>query len=171
MEAGFSSLVVMIISIIVLVYTIMKLKIHPFYALVGIAILSAIAFGFPLLEVMPLIMNGFGSTIGSIGIVIILGCAIGIILEDTGGALVLANTILKWVGKKNSKLAMALTGYLVSIPVFSDSAIIIMSPVARALSARGGIPLIGRTKWWYSSNSHYGTSNSRAYCSSRYIRC
>jgi GntP family gluconate:H+ symporter len=143
MEAGFGSLIVMLLSIFVLVYTIMKLKIHPFYALVGVGIVSAIAFGFPLLEVMPLVMNGFGSTIGSIGIVIVLGCAIGIILEDTGGALVLANTILKWVGKKNSKLAMALTGYLVSIPVFSDSAIIIMSPVARALSARGGVPLIG----------------------------
>lgn len=142
MEADFSSLVVMIISIIALVVTIMRFKIHPFYALVGIGVVSAIAFGFPIVEVFPLIMNGFGSTIGSIGIVIILGCAIGVILEDTGGALVLANTILKWVGKKNSKLAMALTGYLVSIPVFSDSAIVIMSPVARALSARGGIPLI-----------------------------
>lgn len=142
MEADFSSLVVMILSIIALVVTIMKFKIHPFYALVGIGVVSAIAFGFPIIEVFPLIMSGFGSTIGSIGIVIILGCAIGVILEDTGGALVLANTILKLVGKKNSKLAMALTGYLVSIPVFSDSAIVIMSPVARALSARGGIPLI-----------------------------
>lgn len=142
MEADFSSLVVMIISIIALVVTIMRFKIHPFYALVGIGVLSAIGFGFKITEVFPLVMNGFGSTIGSIGIVIILGCAIGVILEDTGGALVLANTILKLVGKKNSKLAMAITGYLVSIPVFSDSAIVIMSPVARALSARGGIPLI-----------------------------
>ena len=142
MEADFSSLIVMIISIIALVVTIMRFKIHPFYALVGIGVVSAIAFGFPIVEVFPLVMSGFGSTIGSIGIVIILGCAIGVILEDTGGALVLANTILKLVGKKNSKLAMAITGYLVSIPVFSDSAIVIMSPVARALSARGGIPLI-----------------------------
>jgi GntP family gluconate:H+ symporter len=142
MVADFSSLVVMILSIIALVITIMKFKIHPFYALVGIGVLSALAFGFPLSEVFPLITSSFGSTIGSIGIVIVLGCAIGVILEDTGGALVLANTILKWVGKKNSKLAMGITGYLVSIPVFSDSAIVIMSPVARALSARGGIPLI-----------------------------
>lgn len=142
MEAGFGSLIVMIACLIGLILLIMKFKMHPFYALVLTAVVGAIGFGFPLEEVMPLVMNGFGSTIGSIGIVIILGCAIGVILEDTGGALVLANTLLKWVGKKNAKLAMALTGYLVSIPVFSDSAIVIMSPVARALSARGGVPLI-----------------------------
>lgn len=142
MEAGFGSLIVMIACLIGLILLIMRFKMHPFYALVLIAVVGAIGFGFPITEVFPLVMSGFGSTIGNIGIVIILGTAIGVILEDTGGALVLANTILKWVGKKNSKLAMALSGYLVSIPVFSDSAIVIMSPVARALSARSGMPLI-----------------------------
>lgn len=142
MEAGLSSLIVMILCLIGLIVLIMRFKMHPFYALVLTAIVGAIGFGFPLDEVFPLVMNGFGGTIGNIGIVIVLGTAIGVILEDTGGALVLANTILKWVGRKRSKLAMALTGYLVAIPVFSDSAIVIMSPVARALSARAGIPLI-----------------------------
>lgn len=142
MEAGFSSLIVMIACLVGLIVLIMKFKMHPFYALTLVAIGGAIGFGFPLSEVFPIVTKGFGGTIGNIGIVIVLGCAIGVILEDTGGALVLANTILKWVGKKRSKLAMSLTGYLVSIPVFSDSAIVIMSPVARALSARAGIPLI-----------------------------
>lgn len=142
MVADFSSLIVMIVSILVLVLLIMKYKIHPFFALIGVGVMAAIGFGFPLKDVFSTITGGFGGTIGSIGIVIVLGCGIGVILEDTGGALVLANTILKFVGKKHSQLAMALTGYLVSIPVFSDSAIVIMSPVARALSARGGIPLI-----------------------------
>ena len=140
--AGFGSLVVMIVSIFALVFMIMKLKVHPVFALIIVAVFAAIGFGFPIKDVFPTITGGFGGTIGNIGIVIILGCAIGVILEDTGGALVLANTILKWVGRKNSKLAMALTGYLVSVPVFSDSAIVILSPVARALSARGGIPLV-----------------------------
>lgn len=141
MEAGFSSLVVMIVCLIALIVMITKLKIHPVFTLVIVAVVGAIGFGFPIEEVFDLVTGGFGSTVGSIGIVIILGTAIGVILEETGGALVLANSILKLVGKKNSKLAMALAGYLVSIPVFSDSAIVIMSPVARALSARSGLPL------------------------------
>jgi GntP family gluconate:H+ symporter len=139
-EADLSSLIVMLIALIVLVFMIIKLKVHPVFALILVAIGSAFGFRFPLTEVVSTVTKGFGGTIGSIGIVIILGCTIGIILEQTGAALVLANTILKIVGKKRSSLAMALSGYLVSIPVFSDSAIVILSPVARALSARGGVP-------------------------------
>lgn len=135
------SLIVMIIALIVLVVSIIKFNVNPVFALIYTAIGSAIAFGFPLEHVLTTVMNGFGGTIGSIGIVIILGCTMGVILEDTGAALVLANTILKFVGKKNSPLAMAISGYLVSIPVFSDSAIVILSPVAKALSARGGVPM------------------------------
>ncbi len=143
LQADFGSLIVMIVSIIALIIMITKLKIHPVFTLVIVATVSAIGFGFPLNEVFNTVTGGFGGTIGSIGIVIILGTAIGVILEETGGALVLANSILKLVGKSNSRLAMGLAGYLVSIPVFSDSAIVIMSPVAKALSARSGLPLIG----------------------------
>ncbi|WP_025640390.1 GntP family permease [Schnuerera ultunensis] len=142
MEAGFSSLIIMVACLIALIIMIMKFKIHPVFTLIIVAVVGALGFGFPIEEVFSVVTGGFGSTIGNIGIVIILGTAIGVILEDTGGALVLANTILKFVGKKNSKLAMGLSGYLVSIPVFSDSAIVIMSPVARALSARSGVPLV-----------------------------
>ncbi|CCQ95209.1 putative Gluconate permease [[Clostridium] ultunense Esp] len=142
MEAGFSSLIIMVACLIALIVMIMKFKIHPVFTLIIVAVVGALGFGFPIEEVFSVVTGGFGSTIGNIGIVIILGTAIGVILEDTGGALVLANTILKFVGKKNSKLAMGLSGYLVSIPVFSDSAIVIMSPVARALSARSGVPLV-----------------------------
>ena len=140
LQADTMSLIVMLISLVVLVVSIIKFNVHPVFALIYVAIFSAIGFGYPLGDVITTVMNGFGSTIGSIGIVIILGCAMGVILEDTGAALVLANSILKLVGKKHSAIAMAISGYLVSIPVFSDSAIVILSPVAKALSARGGVP-------------------------------
>lgn len=141
MQADFGSLIVMLVALFVLVVSIIKLKVHPVFALIFVAVGSAIAFGIPLKDVISTVTGGFGGTIGNIGIVIILGCTMGVILEQTSGALVLANTILKLVGKKRSSLAMAISGYLVSIPVFSDSAIVILSPVARALSARGGVPL------------------------------
>ena len=142
MEADFMSLVVMLVSIIVLVVSITKFKVHPVFALVGVAIVSGFAFRIPVDEVIPTAMGGFGGTIGNIGVVIILGYTIGVFLEETGGALVLANAILKLVGKSRSPLAMALSGYIVSIPVFSDSAIVLLNPVARSLSARSGVPLV-----------------------------
>jgi len=142
MEANFMSLVVMLISLIVLIVSITKFKVHPLFALIVVAIVSGFAFGIDIEEVIPIVMRGFGNTIGNIGIVIILGYTIGVFLEETGGALVLANSILRIVGKSRSPLAMALSGYLVSIPVFSDSAIVLLNPVARSLSARSGVPLV-----------------------------
>ena len=142
MEAGFMSLVVMLISLVVLIISITKFKVHPLFALIVVAILAGFAFGIPADQVIPVVMGGFGGTIGNIGIVIVLGYTIGVFLEETGGALVLANSILKLVGKSRSPLAIALSGYLVSIPVFSDSAIVLLNPVARSLSARSGVPIV-----------------------------
>ena len=155
----FSSVVVMVISLVAIILLITKVKINPVYAMLVGAIGAGVAFGIPLDNtplvdaagvplgrmqpgVIQTVITGFGNTIGNIGIVILLGTTIGVILEQTGGALVLANTILKWIGQKRASLAMALSGYLVSIPVFSDTAIVIMAPVARTVSARAGIPLI-----------------------------
>lgn len=87
------------------------------------------------------IATGFGNTLASIGIVIVAGTIIGFILEKTGGALVLAQAMLKLVGKSRSPLAMALAGYVVSIPVFCDSGFVILSPLNKALSQSSGISL------------------------------
>jgi len=141
-STGPFALAVLAVCIFLLIIMICKLKVHPFFTLIIVAVVGALGFGMDPSGIMGTITGGFGSTIGSIGIVIVLGCTIGIILEETGGAFVLANTMLRLVGKKRAGVAMSLTGYLVSIPVFSDSAFVIMSPVARALSARSGIPLV-----------------------------
>jgi len=142
MQASMTSVLVMIMSLIVIILLIIKGKVNPVFAMLLGAIGAGVAFGIPLDSVIPVVITGFGTTIGNIGIVILLGCTIGIILEQTGGALVIANTIIKAVGKKNSALAMMLSGYLVSIPVFSDTAIVIMTPVARTVSARSKVPRI-----------------------------
>ncbi len=87
------------------------------------------------------IAKGFGGTLTSIGIVIIAGTIIGAILEKTGAALVLAQTMLKLFGKKNAPLAMAASGAVVSIPVFCDSGFVILSSLNRALAQSSGVSL------------------------------
>jgi len=58
----------------------------------------------------------------------------GRILEISGAAQRMAYTFLKIFGKGREELAMALTGYVVSIPIFCDSGFVILSPIAKALS-------------------------------------
>lgn len=145
LEANGISVVIMFASLVFIILMITKAKINPVYAMLVGAITAGVLFGLPLegaQGVLQTVIGGFGTTIGNIGIVILLGCTIGVILEDTGGAIVLANTILKAVGQKRAALAMMISGYLISIPVFSDTAIVILTPVARTVTRRSGVPLI-----------------------------
>jgi GntP family gluconate:H+ symporter len=85
-------------------------------------------------DIVLAVNGGFGNTIGYIGIVILAGSIIGKFLEKSGGAFKLATGALKIVGKKNMPLALSIVGYIVSIPVFCDSAFIVLSPLSKALA-------------------------------------
>ncbi len=132
---------VIIVAIVGMVLLISKFKWHPFIVLLLSGYFIGILTGTPVDDLIGILTSGFGSILGSIGIVIISGTIIGTILEKTGAALTMANTILNVVGKKRAPLTMSLTGYIVSIPVFCDSGFVILSPINRALAAKSGISL------------------------------
>lgn len=126
-------LLFLFIAFIILTTSILKW--HPFLSL----LIAAFGFGIlsgtlSLAEVANAINKGFGSTIGYIGIVILAGSIIGKFLEMSGGAFKLATSALRLVGKKKFPLAMSIVGFIISIPVFCDSAFIVISPLAKALS-------------------------------------
>ncbi len=97
----------------------------------------------PLDSIVQSINEGFGKTIGAIGIVIIAGVIIGTFLEQSGGAYAMANRVLKLTGKKQVPLTMSIIGYFVSIPVFADSGFVILLPLTKALSKEAKISLAG----------------------------
>jgi len=133
----------LLLSVLFIVLSTTQLKLHPFVALL------LAAFGFGLLSGMPLdsivksITDGFGATLGYIGIVIIAGTIIGKFLEKSGGAYTMAESILKITGRKNVPFAMSIIGYIVSVPVFCDSGFVILSPLNKALSKNAKISLAG----------------------------
>src|SRR5690606_28303112 len=83
--------------------------------------------------------------LGRIGILILLGVMIGTFLEHTGGAMVIAQRVLRLIGEKAVMLAMMITGFILSIPVFGDSAFIIMNPINKSLSFKGKVPFAATT--------------------------
>ena len=89
------------------------------------------------------INQGFGDTLGKIGLIIILGVIIGAFLENSGAAYSLAEKILKMIGKKRVTVAMGIIGYFVSIPVFADSGFFLLSPLNKSLSKKAEISLAG----------------------------
>ncbi len=135
--------VLLVLALIVI--SIIRYDIHPFLALFVGAILYGLLTGMSADLILKSIADGFGGVIGKIGLVILLGVIIGTFLEKTGGALVIAQKVLKWIGEKSVMLAMMITGWVLSIPIFGDSAFVIMSPINKSLSSKAGVPLAATT--------------------------
>jgi GntP family gluconate:H+ symporter len=136
-------IILLIFSVLLIVVSTSKYRFHPFLALLFVAVIFGLFSGMPLSDIATSINEGFGNTLGSIGIVIIAGVIIGTFLEQSGGAYAMASRILKITGKKQVPLTMAIIGYFVSIPVFADSGFIILNPLNKALSKEAKISLAG----------------------------
>lgn len=124
----------LILGVIVLVLCTVKFKIHPFFALIATTVTFAIVSGMNLEEMLSAFTSGMGGTMADIGLVIALGTVTGALLEKSGAAETMAKTILKITGEKHAALGLAITGYFVSIPVFCDSAFVLLSPIAKRMS-------------------------------------
>lgn len=134
--AGSQMIVGLAIGIIILVFLILKTKIHAFPALIIAAATTGIIGGMPPNKVIDAITSGFGGTLGSIGIIIGFGVMMGELFEASGAAEKMAQTFIKRLGKGREEIALAITGFLVSIPIFCDSGFVILSPLAKAISRK-----------------------------------
>lgn len=126
------------LSIILLVFLTVKVKLHPFFALSISSLFFGISVGHSIPSIIKAYSTGLGSTISGIGVVIAIGTVMGALLEKCGAAQTMANTILKITGKKNADIGLAVTGYFVSIPVFCDSAYVLLAPLAKRISKDTG---------------------------------
>ena len=126
----------LLVAIALLIVLILKTKVPPFLALIIAAVTVGLIGGMDPNAIPGSITTGFGGTLGSIGIIIGFGVMMGQIFEKTGAAERMALTFIKLFGKKNEHWAMALTGFIVSIPIFCDSGFVILSPIAKAISKK-----------------------------------
>lgn len=131
---------VVVVALIVVATTV--LRAHPFLALLLGAFLAAFGFRLPLEEVVPTITGGFGGILGGIGIVIVLGTVIGVLLERSGAAVTMAETVIKVLGQRFPTLTISVIGFIVSIPVFCDSGYVILNSLKESLARRTGTSMV-----------------------------
>lgn len=154
--SGERMLIGLAIGIAVLIFLVLKTKVQAFLALIICTIIVGVVGGMPLANttievdgvqktfgIINSITSGFGGTLGSIGIIIGFGVMMGQIFEVTGAAKRMAHTFLKLFGKKREEEALALTGFLVSIPIFCDSGFVVLAPIAKAISKATKKSVIG----------------------------
>ncbi|WP_041639499.1 GntP family permease [[Mannheimia] succiniciproducens] len=133
--------VAFIIGVAVLLFLALKLKVSAFLSLLATALTIGILSGMGTTEIIKDIVAGFSKSVGSIGLVIIFGTMLGNYLEQSRAAHKMALDAVRLVGTKNSSIAMSISGYLISIPVFSDVGFLILSPLIKAISKKSKIPL------------------------------
>src|SRR5690625_2863566 len=117
-----SFILALIISLSVLVFLIMKLKINPFISLFLAALILGLISGMHLLDVIAVINNGFGSTLGNIGIPLILGAILAIGIIDLRAADVITDFFDKIFKGKRMEIVPALSTLVISIPVYGEIA-------------------------------------------------
>lgn len=136
-----SGFVLVAAAIALLLGLVVVLRLHAFLALLLTSLATALAGGLDWTEIVTVMREGMGHTLGAIAIVIGLGAMFGEILYRSGGARVLANRLLNLCGRDRVPLALALIGLLVAIPVFFDVAFVLFVPLLFSLARQGEVPV------------------------------
>lgn len=133
----------LVAAIALILFLILKWRVQAFVALLLASVFVGVVSGtMELTEVGDTIKDSMGSSLGFIATIIGLGAIFGSMIEHSGGAQSLANGLLKFFGEKKANWAMLMTGFLISIPVFLDVALVIIAPILYALSRRTGKSLL-----------------------------
>lgn len=140
--AGSTLIMIAVASIFVLLFLVMRTKLHAFVALLLVSLLLGIAAGMPLGDVIQSIQNGMGGTLGFVAVVVGLGAMFGKMLEVSGGAERLAATMIGKFGEDKAPWALGVTGFIVAIPVFFDVGFIILVPIVYSLAKKTGKSLL-----------------------------
>ncbi|WP_131738909.1 GntP family permease [Actinomadura roseirufa] len=138
------------VSIAVLLFLIIKVRLEPFIALVVSSFALALAAGLSVERIVgtalssktSLLETGFGGLLGHIAPIVGLGTILGAILERSGGADVLTRRLLAVAGERGAPLAMGLTGLIFGVPVFFDVGIFVLAPLVYITARQGGRSLV-----------------------------
>lgn len=109
------------LGITLLIFMMLKTKVHPFLAMIISASITRLVGGMPAGDAVNSITTGFGVMMGEI-------------FEVSEAAKKMAQIFVEKLGKGREELALAITGFLVSIPIFCDSGFVILSPLAKSIS-------------------------------------
>ena len=123
-------------GIILLLLLIIKFKIHPVLSLLISALFIGLGAGMPVPTLVSTVEKGAGETLQGIVLLIGLGSLFGGILEVSGGAQCVAQTLVKRFGEKKAGIALGITGLVVGTTVFFEAGVVILIPLAFGLAKK-----------------------------------
>ncbi|GJH42875.1 GntP family permease [Pasteurella canis] len=131
-------IIIMIAAVLLLLLLIMKFRVHAFVALIIVSLLTALATGIPADKILPTLLSGFGNTLAAVALLVGLGAMIGRLLEITGGAKVLADTLINKFGEQKAPFALGIASLLFGFPIFFDAGLVVMLPIIFSVAKQFG---------------------------------
>ncbi|WP_166362086.1 gluconate:H+ symporter [Pseudomonas akapageensis] len=142
MHSGPTLLLVLFCAIILIVFLIVKVRVHAFLALTAACFVVGIGSGMPLVQIASAFEKGVGGTLGFLAAIIGLGGILGKMLEESGGAERIAQTLLNALGKERASWAMMLVGFIAGIPVFFEVGFVLLIPLIYVVAKETRINLL-----------------------------
>ncbi|MGD8808900.1 MAG: GntP family permease [Gammaproteobacteria bacterium] len=127
--------------IVILLFLIARWRWHVFLALLVPLLLFGIIPGVDQNNFIEAFETGFGNTLGSIGVVIVLGSIIAEALRHTGAIETITRTMVNAIGRERMPLALTLTGFVLGIAIFSDVAYVILNPLVHSAARLMGVTM------------------------------
>ena len=127
-----------LVGLVILLVLIIRFKVPAMIAILVGAVLIGLGSGMPFDQIISAVDDGVGNTLKGIALLVGLGSMFGAILEISGGAKVLAETLVDKFGDRKAAWALAITGLVIARPVFFDAGLIILIPLAFSLARRTG---------------------------------
>ncbi|GAA1142350.1 gluconate:H+ symporter [Microbacterium natoriense] len=131
-----------LIGFAVIIVLITWLKVHPFLALTIGALGVGIGAGMATGQALTSFSNGFGSTMGGVGVLIALGAMFGKLLADSGGADRVVDTLVSRSSKRALPWTMGVVGAVIGLPMFFEIGLVLLIPVIILVARRSGVALM-----------------------------
>jgi GntP family gluconate:H+ symporter len=125
-------------AVALLLFLIIRVKLHAFVSLVLVSLLTAVAAGIPIADIPDALLTGFSGTLGSVALLVGFGVMVGRLLETTGGAQVLADTLIARFGEKRAPLALGVAALIFGLPIFFDAGLVVFLPIIFTVARRFG---------------------------------
>lgn len=130
--------VIALAAIAVLLFLIIKVRLHAFFSLIVVSVITGLAAGISMGDVINVVVAGFSNTVGTVALLVGFGAVLGRIVEMTGGAQVLADKMLDRFGEKKAPFALAVASLFYAFPIFLDAGFIVMLPIIYTVARRLG---------------------------------
>jgi len=138
-DSAFIALAGLLAVVALLFLLIARFKWHVFIALLLPILLLALVPGIDRQAFIDAFEQGFGRTIQSIAVVIVLGSVLAEALKHTGGIERITTSMVRWVGERHMPLALTLSGFVVGLAIFSDVGYVILNPLVHSAALASGL--------------------------------